>query len=57
MTKIQYEKPEMNVTEIAASMLFATSAFSINTYSQGEFEEDFAKDRRRTWGDLWEEKK
>lgn len=57
MTKVRYEKPRMNVIEMVPCMLFATSTFSINTHSQGESEEDFARDRRGTWGNLWEEKK
>lgn len=51
--KSQYKKPLMNVIEITSCMLFATSTLDINSYSQGEFKEDFAKSRRGTWGDLW----
>ena len=54
--KVRYEKPKMNVMEMAPCLLFAASTLSINAYSQGDLEEDFARDRRGTWGDLWEEK-
>ena len=47
-----YEKPEINVIEIAACSMLSTS-FNIESHSQGDFKEDFARKHRGTWGDLW----
>ena len=49
----QYEKPKMCIVDIAPCMILA---LSIDKGSQGDFPEDFAKEHRGTWGDLWGEK-
>lgn len=46
-----YERPKINEVEIICSML--STSLTINTGSQGDFKEDFARESRGTWGDLW----
>lgn len=49
----QYIKPETVVMEIVIQMI-ATS-FYIDPNSQGDYDEDFVKEYRRPWGNLWKQ--
>lgn len=51
----QYEQPVMNVVDMSPCMPLASS-LGIDKHKQGDFSEDFAKEHRGTWGDLWGEK-
>ena len=55
MEKKQYQPPKMSVIEIEVCHISATS-FNIDKGSQGDFEEDFVRGRRETWGNLWNRK-
>ncbi len=50
--KKQYEKPEVIEVETITCSMLATS-FHIDKESQGDFDEDFARKRRGTWGSFW----
>ncbi len=52
--KKQYKKPEINEVNITLCSMLSTS-FSINSNSKGEHEEDFVREHRGTWGNLWKE--
>ena len=43
----------MEVMEIATCQIIATS-LNIDSGSQGDYDEDFVKEHRGTWGNLWE---
>ena len=45
----------MSVIEIEVCHISATS-FNMDKGSQGDFEEDFVRGRRETWGNLWNRK-
>lgn len=49
--KHNYIVPEMEIVEME---LEAIISMSINEEEQGDENEDFAQDRRGTWGNLWE---
>lgn len=49
--KHNYIVPEMEIVEME---LEAIISMSINKEEQGDENEDFAQDRRGTWGNLWE---
>lgn len=52
--KRQYIKPEVTAyVEICTFHMFAAS-LNIDSGSQGDHDEDFTNERRRTWGDLWD---
>ena len=50
--KKQYTTPTMLVVDMEATRMIATS-FPINSDLKGDYSEDFAISRRKTWGDLW----
>ena len=43
----------MDVIEIDICPIIATS-LNIDSGSQGDYDEDFVKEHRGTWGNLWE---
>lgn len=49
----RYERPKINEVEIICAML--STSLTINTGSQGDFKEDFVRESRGTWGNLWNE--
>ena len=53
--KTQYEKPTINVLDIAPCIPLAASGLDIDADSKGDFSEDFGRGHRGTWGNLWDE--
>lgn len=54
MMKEEYVKPTMDIMEIESTSMLASSGLDIDRGSQGDFTEDFAPEKRGTWGNLWE---
>ena len=52
--KKRYEKPRINVEDIASCAPLSTSGFYTDTDSKGDFDDDFVKGRREVWGNLWD---
>lgn len=53
--KTQYEKPTINVLDIAPCIPLAASGLDIDADSKGDFSEDFGRGHRGAWGNLWDE--
>lgn len=52
--KKKYESPQITVMDMIPYTFLSTSGFDIESDSQGDFEEDFAKGYRGVWGNLWD---
>lgn len=50
--KRNYIAPEMEIVEIELETIVSMSV-GINTEDQGDEKDDFAHQRRGTWGNLW----
>lgn len=55
MKKEEYIKPDITVIEFPYECTILATSVSIESDVQGDYNEDFAKERRRTWGNLWQE--
>lgn len=52
--KKQYKKPEINEVYVTLCSMLSTS-FNLDSNNKGDYEEDFVREHRGTWGDLWKE--